>query len=372
MKRISLNFFLIAALALPLFLTQGCGKSGGAGKAVEICNVSYDPTRELYAEYGKVFAEHWLEKTGQEVTVEDSHAGSGAQSRAVRVGGKDADVVTLALAFDIDDIAMERDGVPGLLSTEWQKQFPNNSCPYISTIVIMVRKGNPKGIHGWEDLTKEGVQVITPNPKTSGGARWNYLAVWGYAFDKALADLGGISALKDEANKDRVTEAEKEAYEFTKKIFANAVAQGMPTGARDATDDFVKRGHGDAFLAWENEAALSKEMAGDDFEIVVPEVSVKCEPPVAIVDSVVDRRGTREIAEEYLNYLYQPEGQEVIAKNHYRPIDPAVMEKYRESFPEVKFFTVDDLCGGWIAAQRKHFNSDGLFDQMLNEITGAK
>lgn len=360
--------FLCGLFLASLFLT-GCTKEGGS-EVTEICNVSYDPTRELYAEYGRLFEKHWLEKTGKEVLVEDSHAGSGAQSRAVRVGGKEADVVTLALAFDIDDIAMERDGKPGMMSTDWQKQFPNNSCPYISTIVIMVRKGNPKDIHGWEDLAKDGVQVITPNPKTSGGARWNYLAIWGYALDKELADIGGIDAVKDEANKERVEAAEKAAYDFTKKIFANAVAQGMPTGARDATDDFVKRGHGDAFLAWENEAMLSKAMAGDEFEIVVPEVSVKCEPPVAVVDAVVDRRGTREIAEEYLNYLYEPEGQEVIAKNHYRPIDPNVMEKYKDQFPEVRFFTVDDIFGGWIAAQRKHFNSDGCFDQMLTEISG--
>ncbi len=360
---------LFVVVTLPLWGLVGCGSDEGEGKTGrEFCNVSYDPTRELYKEYGRLFEAHWKEKTGETIYVEDSHAGSGAQSRAVRNGGKEADVVTLALAFDIDDIAVEKDGQPGLLVTDWQSKFPNNSCPYISTIVILVRKGNPKNIHDWDDLTKEDVKVITPNPKTSGGARWNYLAIWGYALDKELADLGGIDAVKDEANKERVEEAEKKAYEFTKKVFANAVAQGMPTGARDATDDFVKRGHGDAFLAWENEAILSKEMVGDEFEIVVPSVSVICEPPVAIVDSCVDRRGTRDIAEEYLGWLYQPEGQEVIAKNHYRPIDPTVLEKYKDQFPEVKFFTVDDIFGGWLSAQRKHFNSDGLFDQMLSEI----
>ncbi|MBQ6157554.1 MAG: sulfate ABC transporter substrate-binding protein [Thermoguttaceae bacterium] len=358
---------LLSAAFLP-----SCRQADNSGKVTEICNVSYDPTRELYAEYGRVFEKHWLEKTGEVITVEDTHAGSGAQSRAVRDGGKEADVVTLALAFDIDDIAMERNGRPGLLSPDWQKNFPNNSCPYISTIVIMVRKGNPKNIRGWDDLAKEGVQVVTPNPKTSGGARWNYLAVWGYALDKELADLGGIDAVKDPANAERVKTAEKSAYEFTKKVFANCVAQGMPTGARDATDDFVKRGHGDAFLAWENEAILSQQMGNGEFEIVVPEISIKCEPPVAIVDAVVDRRGSREIATEYLSYLYQPEGQEVIARNHYRPIDPDVMEKNRSQFPDVRFFTVDDVFGGWIAAQRKHFNSDGLFDQMLTEISGKQ
>ena len=357
--------FLCAAALLP-----GCGKKSGGAKVTEICNVSYDPTRELYAEYGRVFEKHWFEETGEKITVEDTHAGSGAQSRAVRDGGKEADVVTLALAFDIDDIAMEHDGRPGLISPDWQKQFPNNSCPYISTIVIMVRKGNPKNIRNWDDLAKDGVQVVTPNPKTSGGARWNYLAIWGYALDKELADLGGIDAVSLPENADRVAEAEEAAYEFTKKIFANAVAQGMPTGARDATDDFVKRGHGDAFLAWENEAILSQQMAEGEFEIVVPEVSIKCEPPVAIVDAVVDRRGSRELATAYLNYLYEPEGQEVIARNHYRPIDPDVMAKNRDQFPDVRFFSIDDAFGGWLAAQRKHFNSDGLFDRMLTEISG--
>jgi sulfate transport system substrate-binding protein len=365
-NKLRIGFFLV----LLAVIFSGCDGNKDAVKVTEICNVSYDPTRELYAEYGRVFEKHWFGMTGEKVIIEDTHAGSGAQSRAVRVGGKEADVVTLALAFDIDDIAAERDGRPGLLSPDWQKQFPNNSCPYISTIVIMVRKGNPKNIRNWDDLTKGDVAVVTPNPKTSGGARWNYLALWGYALDNELADLGGIDSIKDPANAERVAEAEKAAYEFTKKIFANAVAQGMQTGARDATDDFVKRGRGDAFLAWENEAILAKQMGSDEFEIVVPEISIKCEPPVAIVDAVVDRRGTREIATEYLNYLYQPEGQEVIAKHHFRPSDPAVMEKNRDQFPEVRFFSVDDVFGGWIAAQRKHFNSDGLFDQMLAEISG--
>ena len=352
-----------------MFLQTGCEKR--KGKPREFCNVSYDPTRELYKEYGKAFEEYWKTQTGETIYVEDSHAGSGAQSRAVRVGGKDADVVTLALAFDIDDIAAEHEGKPGLLATDWQTRLPNNSCPYVSTIVILVRKGNPKNIKGWDDLARDGVKVVTPNPKTSGGARWNYLAIWGYALDKELADIGGIDAVKDDANKDRVAEAEKKAYEFTKKIFANAVAQGMPTGARDATDDFVKRGNGDAFLAWENEAILSKEMAGGEFEIVVPEVSIKCEPPVAVVDAVVDRRNTRDIAEKYLAHLYAPEGQEIIAKNHYRAINESVMEKYKDKFPAVRFFTVDDVFGGWLKAQREHFNSDGLFDQMLKEITAG-
>ena len=359
------RFFVMMPLVFALLFT-GCGSQE---QVREFCNVSYDPTRELYKEYNQIFAEYWLEKTGETLEIEDSHAGSGAQSRSVR-SGKEADVVTLALAFDIDDIAAEKDGKPGLLRADWQKLFPYNSCPYISTIVILVRKGNPKNIKDWDDLTKEDVKVITPNPKTSGGARWNYLAIWGYALDKELADIGGLDALKEpEKNKERIEKAGQAAYDFTKKIFANAVNQGMPTGARDATDDFVKRGNGDAFLAWENEAILSQQvMADQGFEIVVPSVSMRCEPPVAIVDTVADRRGTRVIAEEYLNYLYTPEMQDVIAKHHYRPAVPEMAAKHKEEFPELRLFGIDEVYGGWIKAQREHFNADGVFDKMLGEI----
>lgn len=368
-KSFSFEFFLFL-VGLGFFCVVGCAPEE---KVREFCNVSYDPTRELYKEYNQLFIEHWKEKTGETILLEDSHAGSGAQSRAVR-SGKEADVVTLALAFDIDDLAAEKDGQPGLLKSDWQKAFPYNSCPYVSTIVILVRKGNPKNIRDWDDLAKEDVKVITPNPKTSGGARWNYLALWGYALDKNLADIGGLDALKEsEKNKDRIAAAQKEAYEFTKKIFANAVNQGMPTGARDATDDFVKRGNGDAFLAWENEALLSqKVMADQGFEIVVPSVSMRCEPPVAIVDSVVERRGTRDLAEEYLNYLYTPEMQDVIAKHYYRPAVPESAAKHKAAFPELKLFGIDEVFGGWLKAQREHFNADGVFDQMMIEITGGK
>lgn len=363
---------LVPTAALLFVALAGCGGPSGENadqKVRSFCNVSYDPTRELYKEYNELFAEHWKQKTGETLEIEDSHAGSGAQSRSVR-SGKEADVVTLALSFDIDDLAVEKNGQPGLLTTDWQKAFPYNSCPYVSTIVILVRKGNPKNIKDWDDLAKPDVKVITPNPKTSGGARWNYLALWAYALDKSLADLGGLDAMKDAGtSKDRIEKAEKDAYEFTKKIFANAINQGMPTGARDATDAFVKQGNGDAFLAWENEACLSqKVMADKGFEIVVPSVSMRCEPPVAIVDAVVERRGTRDIAEEYLNYLYTPEMQDVIAKHYYRPSVPESAEKHREEFPECRLVGIDEIFGGWTAAQRKHFNSDGVFDQMLAEI----
>ncbi|MBQ1456181.1 MAG: sulfate ABC transporter substrate-binding protein [Thermoguttaceae bacterium] len=356
-------FFLSAALPL----LTGCGTGGSDGPARSFCNVSYDPTRELYKEYNELFAEHWLEKTGQTLDIEQSNAGSGAQSRAVR-SGKEADVVTLALAFDIDDLAIEKDGNPGLLKPDWQKNFPYNSSPYISTIVILVRKGNPLGIHDWDDLARTGVKVVTPNPKTSGGARWNYLALWAYALDKSLADIGGIDKFA-EADQERQAKAEEDAYNFTKQVFANAVNQGMPTGARDATDAFVKQGNGDAFLAWENEARLSqKVMADQGFEIVYPSITMRCEPPVAVVDAVVERRGTRDIAEEYLNYLYTPEMQEMIARHYYRPAVPEVAEKFADQFPPCRLVGIDECFGGWTAAQRKHFNADGLFDKMLTEI----
>ena len=358
------NAVMFGVTLFLLGLVAGCGKQGGGR---ELCNVSYDPTRELYAEYNELFIKHWQEKTGETINIDQSNGGSGSQSRSV-INGKPTDVVTLALAFDIDDIAAEKDGRPGLLTADWQKRFPNNSCPYTSTIVILVRKGNPKEIHNWEDLAKPGVQVITPDPKTSGGARWNYLAIWGYALDKALADKGGLSALHN-VESAVLEAAQKDAYLLTKAVFANAVSQGMASGARGATDDFVKRGHGDAFLAWENEAILARNINGNDaFEIVYPTVSIKAEPPVAIVDSMVEQRGTRDIAEEYLSYLYESEAQEVIAKNNYRPCMPEVAEKYKDKFPEIKLFTIDDVFGGWLKTQREHFNSDGIYDQMIVEI----
>lgn len=367
MKSVSLFELLLALLIL--FGVNGCKDQ----KPVrELFNVSYDPTRELYEEYNQSFAQYWLDKKGETISVQKSNAGSGGQSRAVQAGFQ-ADVVTLALAFDIDDIAKEKNGHPGLLSAEWQKRLPNNSCPYYSTIVILVRKGNPKNIKDWDDLIKDDVKVITPNPKTSGGARWNYLAIWGAILQRELQPIGGFAALKDPAKADAVKAANQKAYDFTKKVFANAIAQGMPTGARDATDDFVKRGNGDAFLAWENEAILSQKVKAEEgFEIVLPKVSIKAEPPVAVLDRLVDARGTRDIAEEYLRHLYDPDSQEMIARNNYRPNDEKIAEKFKDKFPRIEMFTIDDVFGNWRQVQADHFNTNGKFDQMMLEIDKEK
>jgi sulfate transport system substrate-binding protein len=304
-----------------------------------LLNVSYDPTRELYQEYNAAFAAHWKEQTGEDLTIEASHGGSGKQARAV-IDGLEADVVTLALAYDIDQIAEKG----GLIAPDWQKRLPNNSSPYTSTIVFLVRKGNPKGIHDWGDLVKEGVEVITPNPKTSGGARWNYLAAWGYA----LKQPGG-----DEAK----------AQQFVAELFKHVPV--LDTGARGSTTTFVQRGIGDVLLAWENEALLAiKELGPDQVELVVPSLSILAEPPVAVVDKVVDEHGTRKQAEAYLQYLYSPEGQEIAAKNFYRATDPKVAAAHEKDFPKVATFTIDDVFGGWKAAQEKHFNDGGIFDQI--------
>ncbi|MBQ4080830.1 MAG: sulfate ABC transporter substrate-binding protein [Thermoguttaceae bacterium] len=351
-------------------LVFGCNSKSGKR---DFLNVSYDPTRELYDDYNKMFAQHWLETTGETIDVEKSNGGSGAQARAV-VSGQPADVVTLALASDVDVVAAAGLFSPGAEDPEsdayWQKRLPNNSCPYTSTIVILVREGNPKNIKDWDDLARDDVKVVTPNPKTSGGARWNYLALWGYALDKALAEDGGLDAFKSgELPQEKIDAAQDAAFEFTKKVFTNAFQQGMQSGARGATDDFVKNGLGDAFLAWENEAILAKEFAKDGaFEIVVPEISIKAEPPVAVVDTVVDRRKTRDIAEEYLKFMYEPQAQELIAKRHYRPYDEEVLAKYRDKFPETKLFTVDEIFGGWKRAQKEHFDDEGIFDKMLLEF----
>ncbi len=363
----------IVALLLVLMIggaiVIGCRPSG---KTRELFNVSYDPTRELYADYNKLFARHWLELTGETIEVDKSNGGSGAQARAVK-SGQPADVVTLALASDVDVVASGGLFAEGADDPEsdsyWQKRLPNNSCPYVSTIVILVREGNPKNIKDWDDLAREDVKVVTPNPKTSGGARWNYLALWGYALDKALAEDGGLDAFKaGTIDPAKVEAGQKEACEFTKKVFANAVEQGMQSGARGATDDFVKNGVGDAFIAWENEAILAKEYSKEALEIVTPSLTVKAEPPVAVVDKMVDKRGTRDIAEEYLKFMYEPEAQELIAKNHYRPTDENVLAKYRDVFPETALFTVDEIFGGWKKAQKEHFEEGGFFDKMLLEF----
>jgi sulfate/thiosulfate transport system substrate-binding protein len=305
---------------------------------VSLLNVSYDPTRELYEEYNKAFAAHWQKKTGDKVTIKQSHGGSGKQARTV-IDGLPADVVTLALAGDIDAIAT----TGKLLPVNWQSRLPHNSSPYTSTIVFLVRKGNPKGVKDWADLVKPGISVITPNPKTSGGARWNYLAAWAWA----LKQPGGSEAT---------------AKEYIRKLFGNVPV--LDTGARGATTTFVQRGIGDVLLAWENEAFLSiKELGPDKVEIVVPSLSILAEPPVTVVDKVVLRRGTREAATEYLSYLYSPEGQEIIARNFYRPIDPQVAAKYEKTFPKLNLVTIKDV-GGWTVAQKTHFADGGIFDQI--------
>ncbi len=308
-------------------------------KPAELLNVSYDPTRELYTEYNELFAKHWKETTGQDVTINQSHGGSGKQARAV-IDGLKADVVTLALAYDIDEIAVHTDKLP----RDWQARLPSNSAPYRSTIVFLVRKGNPNNIRDWDDLVKDGVKMITPNPKTSGGARWNYLAAWAYASKKFAGD-------------------ETKVKEFIGKLFKNVPV--LDSGARGSTTTFVQRGLGDVLLAWENEAFLAiKELGPDKFEIVVPSISILAEPPVAVVDGNAKAKGNEVVAKAYLDYLYSKEGQELAAKHYYRPNDPDIMAANRDMFPDVKMVTIDGDFGGWHAAQEKHFNDGGVFDQI--------
>jgi sulfate/thiosulfate transport system substrate-binding protein len=316
-----------------------------AGAPVELLNVSYDPTRELYQEVDAAFAERWRARTGQTVSIRQSHGGSGSQARSV-IDGLTADVVTLALAYDIDAVAKS-----GLLDAAWQQRLPDNSAPYTSTIVFLVRKGNPKGIRDWGDLIQPGVSVITPNPKTSGGARWNYLAAWGYA----LRQPGG---------------SEQTARTFLAQLFANVPV--LDSGARGATNTFVQRGIGDVLLAWENEAYLAVEEAKDRIEIVVPSVSILAEPPVAVVDKVVDRKETRAVAEAYLQFLYTPDGQAIVAKHHYRPRDTKVAASVAGAFADVELFTIDDVFGGWQAAQAMHFADGGTFDQIYKPAGSSR
>jgi sulfate/thiosulfate transport system substrate-binding protein len=304
-----------------------------------LLNVSYDPTRELYADINKVFAQRWASETGEQLSIRQSHGGSGKQARSV-IDGLEADVVTLALAYDIDAIAES-----GLIAANWQARLPQNSSPYTSTIVFLVRKGNPKQIRDWDDLVKPGVQVITPNPKTSGGARWNYLAAWGYALDKSGGD-------------------EAKAQEFVRSLFKNVPV--LDSGARASTITFAQREIGDVLLAWENEAYLAvKELGPTKFDIVGPSISILAEPPVAVVDKVVDKRGTRRVAEAYLRYLYSPQAQQIIGANYYRPRNPAVAARFKSRFPKVSLLTIDRNFGGWAKAQSTHFNDGGLFDQIF-------
>ena len=321
----------VAALAATAF--------AATARDLTLLNVSYDPTRELYQDLNKAFAAHWKARTGETVTIKQSHGGSGKQARSV-IDGLEADVVTLALAYDIDELAAKA----RLLPPDWQKRLPHNSSPYTSTIVFLVRKGNPKGIKDWDDLARPGIGVITPNPKTSGGARWNYLAAWGFAKQKYGSDA--------------------KAEAFVRRIFANVPV--LDTGARAATTTFVERGLGDVLLAWENEALLAlKELGPDKFDIVAPSVSILAEPPVAVVDKVVDKRGTRAAAQAYLEFLYSPAGQDLAGQNHYRPIDPAAAAKHAKQFPQLKLFTIDQAFGGWAAAQKAHFSDGGSFDRIF-------
>ncbi len=331
-KAVFISLFLSAVFAVPVM----------AEKSVSLLNVSYDPTGAFYQDFNSAFAAYWKGLTGETVQVDQSHGGSGKQARSV-IDGLDADVVTLALAYDIDAISDKT----GLLPANWQSRFSNNSAPYTSTIVFLVRKGNPKEIKDWDDLVKSGVSVITPNPKSSGGARWNYLAAWGYALGKW--------------NKD-----ETKAKEFVTALYKNVPV--LDSGARASTTTFIERGIGDVAISWENEAYLVvNDISRGQYEIVVPSVSILAEPPVSVVDKVVDRRGTRKLAEAYLNYLYSEEGQEIAAKHYYRPQNKTVAAKYADRFHRVSLFTVDEVFGGWKKAQKKHFSDKGVFDEIYQK-----
>lgn len=325
----------ITAVLVALATVAG---TAAAPKDATLLNVSYDPTRELYQDINAAFSKEWLKKTGQKVTVQQSHGGSGKQARAV-IDGLQADVVTLALAYDVDALYEKAK----LVSKDWQKKLPENSAPYTSTIVFLIRKGNPKGIKDWDDLVKPGVSVVTPNPKTSGGARWNYLAAWGWALKKYGS--------------------EEKAKEFVGKIFKNVKV--LDSGARGSTVTFAQRGIGDVLISWENEAFLAvKEAEAGKFEIVAPSASILAEPTVAVVDKVVNKKGTREIAQAYLEFLYTPEGQDIAGRNFYRPLSKETAAKYASVFPKLDIFTVDQVFGGWQKAQKTHFNEGGVFDQL--------
>jgi len=319
-----------------------CVPGAAVAASLRLLNVSYDPTRELYDDYNQAFAAFWKASSGDTVVVNQSHGGSGKQARSV-IDGLEADVVTLALAYDIDALAKEG----GLLPANWQTRLPSNSTPYTSTIVFLVRKGNPKGIHDWGDLVRPGLAVITPSPKSSGGARWNYLAAWAWA-------------LKQPGGSDATAEA------FVKKLYKNVPV--LDSGARGATTTFVERGIGDVLLAWENEAYLAvKQLGPDKFDVVAPSLSILAEPPVSIVDKVVDKHGTRRLAEEYLRHLYSKEGQEIAARHFYRPRDPEVAAKYAAQFPKMTLVTVEEVFGGWARAQAAHFADGAVFDRIYDQ-----
>ncbi len=332
----------LLAIALFSAVFGATAPSVAIAKDVEILNVSYDPTRELYVDFNKAFTAHWKAKTGDNVSVKQSHGGAGKQARAV-IDGLQADVVTLALAYDIDAIHEKAKLIP----KDWQARLPNNSSPYTSTIVLLVRKGNPKKIKDWDDLVKPGVSVITPNPKTSGGARWNYLAAWAYALKQNNNDEG-------------------KAKEFVKQLFANVPV--LDSGARGSTTTFVERGIGDVFISWENEAFLAlKELGPDKFEIIVPSLSILAEPPVTVVDKNAKKHGTEAVSKAYLEYLYSDEGQDIAGKHYYRPTNPKYVEKYASQFPKVNLIKINDVFGGWQKAQKTHFSDGGTFDQIYQK-----
>jgi len=336
-----LKKMLVGLVVLSLIPLAGLPAFAAEGKKVTLLNVSYDPTRELYVKINDAFAKKWKAESGEDLTIQQSHGGSGKQARAI-IDGLEADVATLALAYDVDQLYQKKE----LIGKHWREKLPDNSAPYTSTIVFLVKKGNPKGIKDWDDIVKPGVEVITPNPKTSGGARWNYLAVWAYALKKNGND-------------------EEKAKEFVKQLFKNVSV--LDTGARGSTTTFVERGIGDVLLAWENEAFLAvNELGKDRFEIVVPSLSILAEPPVTVVDKFAIKHGTVKVSKAYLNFLYTPEAQEIIAQNYYRPRLKEVAAKYAAQFPKVELVTIDDF-GGWAVAQKKHFADKGIFD----EIYGA-
>jgi sulfate/thiosulfate transport system substrate-binding protein len=332
MKTLGLTLLVLGAAAAPLV-------NDAAPKPVALLNVSYDPTRELYEDFNKQFAAYWKGKSGQEVTIRQSHGGSGKQARSV-IDGLEADVVTLALAYDIDQIAAKSTSLP----SDWQTRFPDNSSPYTSTIVLLVRKGNPKGIRDWDDLAKPGLSVITPNPKTSGGARWNYLAAWAWA----LRQPGGNEA---------------KAKDFVSRLYRNVPV--LDAGARGSTTTFVERGIGDVLIAWENEALLAiRELGVGKFEVIAPSISILAEPPVAVIDRVAGRHGTKEVARAYLEYLYTETGQQIVARHFYRPRMAAVAANYATQFPKLNLVTIDEMFGGWKKAHAAHFADGALFDQI--------
>lgn len=335
----TLGIILVGILGVSIAGCSAKESSGNEKADIKLLNVSYDPTRELYTEFNEAFINEWKERENQNVTIEQSYGGSAKQARSV-IDGLNADVVTLGLAYDINSINSQKQ----LIDSNWQSQLPNNSTPYTSTIVFLVRKGNPKGIKDWNDLIKPGIDVITANPKTSSGARWNYVAAWGYALTKNNND-------NDKARK------------FVKKVYENVPV--LDSGSRGATTTFVERGIGDVLIAWENEAHLAlKEFGEDKFEIVNPSISILAEPPVAIVKANTEKNGTTKVAQEYLKYLYSDKGQEIVAKNFYRPRNKDIAKKYKDNFPKIKLFTIDEKFGGWDKAQKEHFNDGGVFDQI--------